>query len=111
MVISNKAIKDPIQPQNDPALAGKDVRIVNFMEVYDMDYSQVQLLLKEVSATYHKNRDGINYVIPIRHGKISTDILFESEILDFINQICEVRNGEIALKQDAQEVHVIRRKI
>jgi hypothetical protein len=95
-------------PQSNQIKDDTAVRAVVFVEVKDMSSSQVGALLAQINQSYKNARGGIHYIIPIRHGKISTDILFESEILSFVNSICEVKDGSIALKGDFNQVKVIR---
>lgn len=91
--------------------ANKPVRTLNFVEVGDMDQKRVQLMVQELAKKHDTARGGIHYFLAVRNGKLMTDMAFEHEILAFVNKICEVQNGEIALKGGAADVEVIRRKI
>lgn len=93
----------PSHPKEDIA-----VRAVVFVEVKDMSSAQVGSLLAQINHSYKNARGGIHYIIPIRNGQISTDILFENEIIDFVNKICEVKDGNIALRDGFKQVRVIR---
>lgn len=94
-----------------PASADIPVRAVFYVEVGDMDQMRVQLLVTEVSKLYTGLKGGVHYVIPIRHGKIGSDIVFETEFLRVVNETCEIKDGEIKLRQGAQEVQVVRQQI
>ncbi len=84
------------------------IRAVMFVEVKDMSSAQVGQLLNQINQSYKNARGGIHYIIPIRHGKISADILFENEILDFVNKLCEVKDGNIILRDGFCQVNVVR---
>lgn len=87
------------------------VRAVVFVEVGDMDQVRVQCLIQEINKIYRGSRGGIHYVIPVRDGKIRTDIVFENEFLDVVNQLCEIRDNKIVFQDDAAEVKVLRELI
>jgi hypothetical protein len=105
-----KSAPDPVDAQI--MAANKPVRCLNFVEIGNLDPKQVQLMIQELGTTYQGARGGIHYFLPLRHGKITTDILFEQEILDMVNKMCEVKNGEIVLKGgDVRDIEVIRRTV
>lgn len=87
------------------------IRAVVYVEVKDMQQNQIRDLVTRVSQAYATARGGIHYVIPVRHGKITSDILFEVEILDVVNQICEVKDGKITLRDGATDVTIIRESV
>lgn len=95
----------------DPAIANAPVRAVNFVEVRDMDPRQVQLMIQKLNSIHDTAVGGIHYFIPIRNGKIGSDILFEKEFLDVVEKVCEIKDGKIVLKDGAKEVIVIREKV
>jgi hypothetical protein len=94
---------EPPAPKDDVP-----VRAVVFVEVKDMTSSQVGQLLAQINQSYKNARGGIHYIIPIRHGKIGADILFENEILEFVNKLCEVKDGNIVLKDGFAQINVVR---
>lgn len=82
------------------------------VDVKDMTPPQVQVLVQQINNMYSGNKGGIHYVLPIRHGKISSDLIFECEILEMIKKICEVdAHGEIVLKNGATECQIVRQNI
>jgi hypothetical protein len=92
--------------------ANKPVRCVNFVEVGDLDRKQVQLMVQELGQLHSTAQGGIHYFLPLRHGKLNTDIIFEKEILtDLVDKLCEVQDGKIVLKDGAKDVEVIRRQL
>ncbi len=117
-IVREKA-KTPIiyeraKEENAPAPKTGDgipVRTVIYVEVKDMSAAQIRSLLEQINASYQKALGGIHYILPVRHGRLSSDILFEKEILTFVNNICEVVDGEIVLKNGYSEVNVIRESV
>lgn len=100
------------EPQDfDPAIANQPVRTVIYVEVGDLDATRVQLLLQEVNRIYENAKGGIHYVIPTRHGKPATDIIFEQQILEMVRKICKVVDGEIVFREDARDVRIIRESV
>jgi hypothetical protein len=100
----------PPTPEIPHSTSDLPVRTVVYTEVGDMERLRVQYFLKKISEGYG-GRGGQHYVVPVRHGKISTEIMFESEILDMVKQICEVKDGEIVLKGGAQECLIVRQNL
>jgi hypothetical protein len=99
------------QAQINAATANAPVRTINFVEVGNMVGRQLQLILQRLNETHDTAKGGIHYFLPIRHGKIGSDIVFETEWLDVVNKTCEIRDGKIVLKGEAKEVVVVRQKI
>lgn len=95
------------QAQSQAAEASVPVRTVIYMEVGDMERERVLYLIKQVSASY-ENSKGTHYVLPVRHGKVSGEIGFESEWEAIVREAFEIRDGQICLKGGAQEVKVVR---
>ena len=87
------------------------VRTIYYVEIQDMDASRYGMLLDEINRAASKLKGGAHYVIPVRNGKIRTDIAFEKEFLDVVHQVCEVKNNEIVLKNGAQDVIILREKV
>ncbi len=112
-IIDNRQHKEHNIPdiKIDPATANKPVRAVFYVEVGDMEPLRVQLLIQEINKQYSNARGGVHYVVPIRHGKIGSDIVFEKEWENVVRQTCEIRDGQICLKDEAKEVCVIRESI
>jgi hypothetical protein len=111
-VVDQRTPRAPATIQIDPKYANAPVRCVNFVEVKDMDPKQVQLMIQELGAIHDSARGGIHYFIPVRFGKIGSDVVFEEEWLRVVRETCEVNeDGEIVLKGGAKEMLVIREKI
>lgn len=90
---------------------GIPIRTVIFVEVGTMGQNQIAELLRQLNDAYDNNNGSVHYVIPIRNGRIPSDVLFENEIEDFVNKICEVNDGKIKLKNGANECVIIRETI
>lgn len=110
-IIDNRQPKALPTPEIDPAVAHLPLRTVFLMEVGDMETSKVQLLVQEANKMYEGTRGGIHYVLPVRHGKLRSDIYFEAEFLSVVRKICEVKDGEIVLQDGATECHIVRQNI
>lgn len=107
LIIDERKSKIPeIMPSTSNPL-----RVINYVEVGDMDKAHIQLLVQELNRTYQMAKGGIHYFIPIRNGKIGSDIVFEEEWLKCVSETCEIKDGQIVLKNGAAEVEIIRRKI
>lgn len=93
----------------DPKYANAPVRAVNFVEVGGMEPHQVQLMLNELAQMHSSAKGGIHYFLPVRNGKIGSDIVFEEEWQTLVRATCEVNeDGEIVLKDGAKEILVVR---
>jgi len=111
-VISERTPQAPPPLTLDPKYANAPVRAVNFVEVGAMQPAQVQLMLNELAKLHDTARGGIHYFLPVRNGKIGSDIVFEQEWLDIVRKTCEVdEDGEIILKDGAKDMLVVREKI
>jgi len=98
-------------PNIDPKYANQPVRAIYFTNVDGMDAIQIRLMLQELNRMFDGAKGGVHYMIPVQNGKIGQDIVFEEEWLSVVNKTCEVKNGEIVLKDGAKDVHVIRQNI
>jgi hypothetical protein len=92
-------------------ISDKPVRTVYYIEVGDLEAVRVQILVQELNKIHAGNRGGIHYVLPLRHGKIGTDIVFEAEWEAVGQEVFEFCDGKIRLKNGAQDVQIIRTKI
>lgn len=117
-ITKNKDAKKPvvINEKHQALIEGKStsekpIRAVYFVEIGHLSAAQVQSLYTQLSSAWAKAQGGLHYVIPVRNGKLSGDILFEKEILDMVNKLCEVKDGQITLKQNYEEVVVIRTQV
>jgi hypothetical protein len=100
----------PPKPQANDG-ASTPVRTVIYMEVNDLPRDRVLHLIRQVSSQYEGVSPGTHYILPIRNGKITGDVMFESEWLDVVNKTCEVVDGSIRLKNGATEVTVLRETV
>lgn len=110
-IIDNRTPKPEPELVIDPAMANLPLRVLFLMEVGDMEAAKVQLLVQEAGAMYKNMRGGIYYILPVRHGKLKSDLFFEKEALELINQLCEVVDGKIVLRGGATECNIIRQNI
>lgn len=107
-VIDNRKVI-PVEPT--PVANNGLVRTVFYVEVGDMEPLRVQLLIQEINRTYVNARGGAHYVVPVRRGKLGSEVMFEQEFLSVVYKMCEIRDGQIVLKGDAANVQVIRESI
>lgn len=109
-IIDERTKEIPIQ-NLDPKIANSPVRTVNFVEVSGMSNAQIQILLHQLNSAHQTAKGGIHYIIPVRNGKIGSDILFEKEWLDVVNKTCEIVDNKIVLKDGAKDVMVVRQSV
>lgn len=109
-IVDERSKEIPIQ-NIDPKIANLPVRTVNFVEVGGMSHAQVRILLDQLNQAHQTAKGGIHYVVPVRNGKIGSDILFEKEWLDIVNKTCEIIDNKIVLRDGAQEVMVVRQSV
>lgn len=111
-IIDNRHPKSVPQPEPvDPAVANLPLRTIFLMEVGQMEPAKVQLLVQQANEMYDGARGGIHYVLPVRNGRIGSDIVFESEFLSIVEKVCEVKDGQIVLKDGATECNIVRQSI
>lgn len=112
-IIDSRQPKEVPQPtlQMAPEVAHVPVRTVMMVEVRDMSPAQIQLLMQEINEVWKDNKGGPHYVLPVRGGRIGTDVVFEAEFLSVVHQVCEVKDGLIVLKEGAQECQIVRQSI
>lgn len=85
------------------------VRTLIFIEVGDLPTKDVQSAIAQLSELHAISRHP-TFICPVRHGRLTTDVIFEAEILDFVDKICEVVDDKIVLKGGATNVDVARLK-
>lgn len=83
------------------------VRTVILMEVGELPAEQVRQAVTQV-RTLHGEPAHTVFVLPVRNGKLSGDVVFESEILEIVGKICEVKDGRIVLRGGANDVDIMR---
>jgi hypothetical protein len=111
-IIDTRQLKVIPQPAAvDPAIANLPLRTVLLLEVGDMEPAKVQLLVQEANKMYDGAKGGIHYVLPVRHGRIGTDVVFEGEWEKIVQETCEIRDGQIRLKDGAAECYVVRQRL
>ncbi len=110
-IIDNRSPKPLDLPPVDQATANLPLRTVFFMEVGAMEPAKVQLLIQQANEMYEGAKGGIHYVLPVRDGKIRSDIVFEGEWLAIVKETCEIKDGQIVLKDGASECQIVRNSI
>jgi hypothetical protein len=86
------------------------VRTVIYMEVGDLPADKVRAATEQV-AHIHGSPAHPTYIIPVRNQKMTGDVIFEQEILDMVKKICHVVDGDIVLRDGAQEIDVMRTQL
>ena len=113
VVLHTAAIDDSRAPAPVPEPPGNSdipVRTVYYVEVENMSKEQVLLLGNTIAEMHENARGGAHYFIPVRFGKLKSDVVFEDEIMPMVNELCEVVDGKIQLK-NKREVRVIRENV
>lgn len=101
----------PLKAKTDLSVANQPVRTVHLVEVGDMTMPQMQLMMKKLAESHSTAKDGVHFILPVRHGKLGSDVLFEQEWEAVVREMFEVRDGVISLKDGAKETMVIRQRI
>ncbi len=94
-----------------PAPKNIPVRTILYMEVGNSPSADVARLVKMINENYKNNEAGVHYVLPVRFGKITSDIYFENEWLVAIRDLLEIKDGQIVLKDGATDVKVTRETV
>lgn len=87
--------------------SGQPVRTIVYIEVGDLPSAEVRQAIAKVSKLYAANRHP-TFVCPVRHGRLTTDVVFERDVLAFVNMVCEVHDGQIILRSEPVSVDVFR---
>lgn len=95
-----------IDVQKTPA--GVAARTVIFVEIGGATAQQFAEVAQRFSAEYQGSPMGHHYFVPVRNGQLQNDPLFEEEFLKVVREVCEVKDGEIAMKGGATPVKVVR---
>jgi len=90
------------------------IRTVMYVEVGNLPPNEVRDIVASLTSTLHPGHP--HFVVPLRNGKMNTDLDFEAEILEFVNSICEITDdggsgAKIVLKDGCHDVNVIRVRI
>jgi hypothetical protein len=110
-IIDDRQPKIPPPPTVDPAVADLPLRTVLYVEVGDMEPAKIQLLVQSINEMYEGAKGGLHYVVPIRGGKIGSDVMFEAEFLRVVRELCEIKDNQIILKDGAQECNITRYQV
>ena len=90
----------------EPDNATVPIRTVMYVEVGNLPPNEVRDIVASLTATLNPGHP--HFVVPLRNGKMNTDLNFENEVLEFVQSICEVQDGQIVLKGGCHDVDVIR---
>lgn len=93
------------QPPGSPP---SPVRTVVYVEVGEMDAERVAVMAEQFAHTYEGSVHGPHYFVPVRDGRIRTELEFEGQFLSTVHELCEIRDGQIVLKGGAEHVQVMR---
>lgn len=90
------------------------IRTVMYVETGNLPPNEVRDIVASLTQTLHPGHP--HFVVPLRNGKMHTDLDFEKEVLDFVNSICEITDdggsgAKIVLKGGCHDVDIIRVKI
>ncbi len=87
------------------------IRVAVYVETAGMDNARLIHYVRKINEIY-KDAVGTHYIVPVRNGKLSTEIQFEQEFLQTIREICVVDNmGQIQFKDNFGDVIVIREHV
>ena len=91
------------------AVVGRPLRTVIYVDIAGMNPADARVATQSLMATMPVGHP--HFVVPVRNGKIATDVQFEAEILETIKKLCEVKDGEIVFRDVAKDVEIIRHTI
>lgn len=84
------------------------IRVVVYLETAGMDNARIFHFIKTLNESYKDSKD-THYVVPVKNGKLKTDLQFEQEFLNTIRDVCKVDEaGNIVFKETFGDVTVIR---
>ena len=87
---------------------GVAMRTVIFVEMGGMSPEQFALLATRFVQEYQNPTRGDHYICPVQNGQIQCDPYYESEFLDIVHKTCEIKDGQIVLKDGITPVHITR---
>jgi len=102
--VENERLLKRVQTQDVSTIP---VRTIITIEVGDMPVKDVQNAVLQVSQIYATGNHP-TYVIPVRNGKMTSDIVFEAGIEELIRTLCEVVRGDIKLRGGWRDVDIMR---
>lgn len=112
-IINNQPVKKEVTIVNEKVERlvrdpNELIRVVVYLETAGMDNARIYHFIKTLNESY-KDCKGTHYVVPVKNGKMLTDLQFEQEFLQTIRNLCTVDNsGQIIFKETYGEVTVIR---
>ena len=101
-------VSRPVVIDNQRPPANTAVVTVVYVEVGGMSHEQYKELAAQFAAQYQGSVYGNFYLIPVRDGKLSTDIQLATEFLEVVNQVCEIIDNQIVLRADATNTRIKR---
>ncbi len=84
------------------------IRTIVYVEVGEMPPPEVRQVCKAILQGFNNGHP--HYVIPVRDGKLTTEIEFEAEFLQTVNKLCEIKDNQIVMR-DVKDVDIIRKKL
>jgi hypothetical protein len=85
------------------------IRTIMYVEVGNLPPAEVRDISASLMSTLNPGHP--HFIVPLRNGKMNTDLDFEKEFLDFVQLVCEIKDGQIVLKDGCHNVDVIRVRI
>ena len=110
-IVRNSPKKAPVVVNEKQNSYNPKVRVVNYVEVAHLNNRQISELLQALHENMEGAKHGTHYFVPVRNGKITSDLFFEQEWLKVVNRTCEVVDGQIKLKDGVQDITIIREMI
>lgn len=107
-IVRNSPKKTPIVINEKQNSYNPNIRVVNYVEVGNLNNNQIQQLLSVLHNNLDGAKNGMHYFVPVRDGKITSDLFFEEEWLKVVNKTCEIKGGQIVLKDGIQSIAISR---
>lgn len=107
-IVRNSPKKAPVVINEKQNTYNPKIRVVNYVEVGHLNNNQIQQLLSALHQNLEGAKNGTHYFVPVRDGKITSDLFFEQEWLKVVEKTCVVQDGQIRLRGGIQEVAISR---
>lgn len=105
-VVDERPLNKILPRSQEPGNTTHAIRTVMYIELGDVPPEPARKICQDLLKSLPQAHP--HYVVPVRNGKLMSDLDFEEEFLNTVNAICEVIDGKIVMRTGAKDVDVIR---